>query len=182
MVQARLDSLYTGACRAQHLRAVFKHRLVASVLAVAPGRRGGLAGRTRGGPDRALRDLCFRVGAGAGQHIPDKPLRSIRAQAGLPVSAGQKVHAVEVWYAGSVQAREASAVPGMADGILGYARDDGGAPGLCGSDDGVHTDGDTVRREGPGGPSRGGVQEVSEAGADDTAGAVGQSKDRGAAC
>src|SRR6266404_3530822 len=129
MVQARMDPNHPRGRRAQHLRAVGKPPAVAAVLAMAANRRRDLERAKFCRPDFALCGICSRMAYCAGKHFRDQSLRSFRTAAGLSLSARSTIFTDWIQNSWSLPICQASALPGLADGFLGHAYDDGGAPG-----------------------------------------------------
>ena len=94
VVQGLVDPHRAEADRAVHLRPVLEPRAHPAVLAVAAVGRRGLVRRRSGRAARAAWVVRFRLGAGAGLHIPDQPLRSVRPAPGLAVPAGPALQTV----------------------------------------------------------------------------------------
>src|SRR3546814_3363312 len=82
-VQALVDADRARGGRAQHLRAGQQPGAGAAVLAVAAAAAERVAGRRRSGADGAVRAVRAGLAAGAVEHVPDQPLRSVRPAPGL---------------------------------------------------------------------------------------------------
>ena len=153
VVQGLVDADCAEADRTFHLRSLFEPRTHPAVLAVAAIGRRDLVGRR---PDRAIRlagIVRFRLGTGAGLDIPDQSLRSVRTASGLALPAGPTVHTCGLGLR-ALPARATSALRRLALRLLDDAGDDPRAPALLGRDDGLHPDGDPIRRARPGARAR----------------------------
>ena len=74
-----------------------------------------------------LGGLRARLGARAGLHVPDRPLRPVRAAAGVPLRRGPAVHAAAVPHPGLYPSRPPSDHARLPARLLGHADDDAGA-------------------------------------------------------
>src|SRR6266850_3724832 len=79
------------------------------------------------------------------QHIPDQSLRSLWAQASLPLSTREKVLADRIPDPGSVQVRASSTLSRLANGLLVDADHDNSPSGICDSYDQLHPGGYSIR-------------------------------------
>src|SRR5262249_2785552 len=149
MVQTRMDSRRARTGGTQHICALFQPRAAVVVLAMAADGRRGLERRKSSGPMGDLRLVLLRLVAAAGLHIPDRPLRSVRAAAGLALPVWPPIRPDQFQNAGVVPERSPSDLSELADHLLGDAPDDRGPSGLRVVDDGLHLRGHSIRRAGP---------------------------------
>src|SRR5262249_28035835 len=149
VVQTRLDPDCARTGGTQHIYALFKPRAAVVVLAMAAHGRRGLECRIPAGTPGYLWFVFLRLGVAVGLHVSDRPLRSVRTAAGLAAPARPGAGAGQFQDAVAVPANSPSALPELADHLLGDATDDRGPSGLRAGDDGLHLTGHSIRRAGP---------------------------------
>ncbi len=137
-IQALVDAIRAEIGRAQHLCAARQPRAGPAVLAVAADPGGGLAGHRPAAAIAITGAFVGRLADRADQHVPDQPLRAVRAASGRQQSLRPRHAGAALQDADALQGGAAPDLSRLHHRVLGGADDDGRAPAVRGGDDGLH--------------------------------------------